>query len=267
MSVITQKLGQLEYLTAEGISAPHCFTTRLGGVSTGSLESLNLGTARGDKLSNVVENYRRIGEAVGFVPQDVVMARQTHSDIVLQVGREHRGAGLLSEPLPECDALITNDPGVALFVSTADCTPILLHDPVTGAVAAAHAGWRGTAAMIGAKTVAAMAAVFGCKPQNIRAAIGPNIGLCHFETDADVPSAMLSAYGKRIEPYMEARGEKYYLDLKAINALSLERAGVKHIEISTECTVCQCHRFWSHRVTRGDRGAQGAIILCKEGKP
>ena len=265
MAVITQKLGTLEYLVAEGITAPHCFTTRLGGVSTGHLESLNLSMSQGDAPENVVENYRRIGQAIGFAPQDVVMARQTHSDIVLQVGAEHRGAGLLADKMPECDALITNQPGVALFVSTADCTPILLHDPVTGAVGAAHAGWRGTAAAIGAKTVEAMVRCFGCDPKNIRAAIGPNIGVCHFETDGDVPQAMLDTYGAEAEAFITQTGSKFYLDLKAINALSLRRVGVEHIEISTECTVCQCHRFWSHRVTRGARGAQGAIIVCKEG--
>ena len=264
MSVISHKLGQLEYLTAENILAPHCFTTRLGGVSTGVLSSLNLGTARGDDPANVVENYRIIGSAVGFSPEDVVMARQTHSDIVLQADRRHRGAGLLTQPLPECDALITNQPGVALFVSTADCTPILLWDPVTGAVGAAHAGWRGTAAQIGAKTAQAMVSAYGCDPTNIQAAIGPNISFCHFETDADVPEAMLSAFGEEIQPFIRAEGQKFYLDLKAINALSLRRAGVKSIDISTDCTVCHCNRFWSHRVTRGQRGAQGAIILCKE---
>lgn len=265
MSVTTQKLGTLEYLTAEGISVPHCFTTRLGGVSVGALDSLNLGMARGDAPENVVENYRRIGAAIGFVPEDVVMACQTHSDIVMRVGRQHRGAGLLASPLPECDALITNEPGVALFVSTADCTPILLHDPVTGAVGAAHAGWRGTAAAIGAKTVEAMVREFGSDPRNIRAAIGPNIGLCHFETDADVPKAMAEAYGPEADQFIFPKGDKFHLDLKAINAMSLRRAGVEQIDISTECTVCQCSRFWSHRVTRGKRGAQGAIILCKEG--
>lgn len=265
MSVITKKLDRLEYLVAEGISAPHCFTTRFGGVSSGHLESLNLSMSQGDAPENVAENYRRIGAVLGFAPEDVVMACQTHSHIVLQVGRKHRGAGLLREKLPECDALITNETGVALFVSTADCTPILLHDPVTGAVGAAHAGWRGTAAAIGAKTVQAMVAAYGCDPKNIRAAIGPNIGACHFETDSDVPQAMLAAYGAEAAAFINPRGEKYYLDLKAINALSLRQVGVTHIDISDACTVCQHSRFWSHRVTRGLRGAQGAIILCKEG--
>ena len=264
MAIISKTFEPIEYLVAEGITAPHCFTTRLGGVSAGALESLNLGTARGDDPANMVENYRRIGGVLGFAPPDVVMARQTHSDIVLQVDASHRGAGLTAPPLPECDALITNEPGIALFVSTADCTPILLHDPVTGAIGATHAGWRGTAAKIGAKTVAAMVSAFGCNPKDICAAIGPNIGFCHFETDADVPRAMVASYGESIGAYIVKRGQKFYLDLKSINAVSLREAGVMQIEISDACTVCQCHRFWSHRVTRGNRGAQGAIIL-KEG--
>ena len=260
----TQKQGTLEYLTAEGISAPHCFTTRFGGVSTGIFDSLNLGLSGGDDPQNVVENYRRIGEILGFTPEDVVNARQTHSDTVVKVGRVNRGNLTVSGASPECDALVTNEPGVALYVSTADCTPILLHDPVTGAVGAVHAGWRGTASAIGGKTVETMVREFGCKPENIRAAIGPNIGFCHFETDADVPNAMRAAFGPEVEKFIRPAGEKFFVDLKEINAMILRRAGVRHIEISEACTMCQPHRFWSHRVTRGQRGAQGAIILCRE---
>lgn len=264
MSIITQKIGTLEYLTAEGITAPHCFTTRLGGVSTGHLSSLNIGLSRGDDPKNVEENFRILGNALGYDPMKLVLTRQTHSDIVRKVGRDDWGVYMVEGASPECDALITNDPGTALVVFTADCTPILFHDPVTGAVGAAHAGWRGTAAAIGPKTVDAMVREFGCDPANIHAAIGPNVGLCHFETDADVPEAMLKAFGDEVQPYIRKAGQKFYLDLKAINALILRRAGVRHIEISDACTMCQPDRFWSHRVTRGNRGAQGAIILCKE---
>lgn len=264
MSVITKRQGTLEYLVAEGISAPHCFTTRLGGVSTGHLESLNLSVSRGDAPHNVAENFRRLGSVLGFLPEDVVKPYQTHSDIVLQVGRQHRGMGLLAPSEVEADALITNDPGVALVVSTADCTPILLHDPVTGAVGAVHAGWRGTAAQLGGKTVKAMCEAFGCAPENIRAAIGPNIGPCHFETDANVPNAMEESFGPEAKEYITCRADKFYLDLKGLNALALRRAGVQQIEISTECTFCQSHRFWSHRATRGKWGAQGGIIVCRE---
>lgn len=172
--------------------------------------------------------------------------------------------GLCHRDYPKCDALVTNTPGVALLVFTADCTPLLFFDPVTGAVGAAHAGWRGTAQAIGAKVVRAMAENFGTKPENIRAAIGPNIGMCHFETDHDVPDAMRAAFGPEVDAYIEKRGEKYHLDLKQINAMVLRRCGVEHIDLSRDCTVCSCDRFWSHRATGGERGSQGAVIVCQE---
>jgi copper oxidase (laccase) domain-containing protein len=111
-----------------------------------------------------------------------------------------------------------------------------------------------------------MVSAYGCNPQDIRAAIGPNIGFCCFETDSDVPEALLAVYGQEAAEFIRPEGDKYYVNLKEINALSLRRAGVKHIEISTDCTVCQCHRFWSHRATKGLRGSQGAVIVCKEGR-
>ncbi len=264
MSIITQKQGTLEYLTAEGISVPHCFTTRLGGVSTGSQGSLNLAFGRGDDLENVEENLRILARALAFDPDKYVMTHQIHSDIV-RIVTDADCAGLCHRAYPDCDALVTNTPGVALLVFTADCTPVLLHDPVTGAVGAAHAGWRGTAQKIAAKTARAMVDAFGCDPKNIRAAVGPNIGFCHFETDADVPDAILAAYGEEAQAFIEKRGEKYHLDLKQINALALRQVGVEHIELSEDCTMCDPNRFWSHRYTRGDRGSQGAIIVCKEG--
>lgn len=260
----TQKNGQLEYLTAEGIAAPHCFTTRLGGVSQGHLQSLNIGTSRGDAPENVLENYRRLGSSLGFDIHNLVLSRQTHSDIVHVVTEKDRGAGLFAPPLPDCDALITNTPGIALVVFTADCTPILFWDSETHAVGAAHAGWRGTASGIAARVVEAMGREYGSKPENIRAAIGPNIGYCHFETDEDVPQAMRAAFGPEAEAWITSNGEKYFLDLKAINRLVLNRAGVETVEMSDACTVCQCERFWSHRVTKGLRGSQGAIIVCRE---
>ena len=264
MSIQTKKLGQLEILTAEGITAPHCFTTRHGGVSTGALASMNLAIKLDETDENVARNFEILGDALGFGLDDLVLTRQTHSDIVRVVTREDC-RGCFHRNYPECDALVTNTPGVALTVFTADCTPILLHDPVTGAVGAAHAGWRGTASAIAVKTVEAMVRQFGCKPENICAAIGPNIGFCHFETDADVPEAMRAAFGEEVEQFIRPSGIKYYVNLKEINAMILRRAGLRHIEISEDCTMCQPDRFWSHRVTGGNRGSQGAVILCKEG--
>jgi len=265
MSIITKTSNTVEYEIAEGIAVPHGFTTRLGGVSEGIFSSLNIANHRGDSAEAVAENFRRLGLAMGFDPANAVLTRQTHSDIV-RVVTDADCQGLDHHQYPECDALITATPGLALVVFTADCTPILFHDPVTGAVGAAHAGWRGTAANIAGKTVQAMADAFGCDPGNIRAAIGPNIGQCCFETDADVPDAMLAALGSSALPHIRACGDKYYVNLKEINACFLKAAGVSHIEISPSCTVCQSDRFWSHRVTRGQRGSQGAIIVCKEGQ-
>jgi len=264
MSIITIQHGTLEYLQAEGIGVPHAFTTRLGGVSTGYLDSLNLGLHRGDEDRNVEENFRILTGALGIAPQQIVMTWQIHSDTVRQVTRQDH-AGIDHRNYPQCDALITNDPGTALWVFSADCTPILLHDPVTGAVGAAHAGWRGTAANIAAKTVSAMAAAYGSRPEDIRAAIGPNIAQCCFETDRDVPDAMLCQYGKEAEKFISQKKQKYYVNLKEVNALALRRAGIEEIAISSLCTACQPQRFWSHRRVGKERGSQGAIIVCKEG--
>ena len=264
MALIPQKNGSLEYLTAEGLSVSHGFTTRLGGVSTGHLASLNIGAHRGDDLRCVAENIAILGHALGFKTEDLVLTRQTHSNIVRVVDRRDAGHGIDHDAYPECDALITNTPGIALMVFTADCTPILLQDPVTGAVGAIHAGWRGTASGIAAKTVAYMVDRFGCTAGNIHAAIGPNIGPCCFETDADVPQAMIAALGDAVQPYIQQKGDKYHLDLKAINALWLQRSGIHFIDISDECTACAPQRFWSYRRMSNARGSQGAIIVCKE---
>ena len=265
MPIHTIKNGKMEYLVADGIAAPHAFTTRLGGVSSGYLSALNIALHRGDEPENVVKNYKILGEALKFDPEKLVLAHQTHTDIV-RVVTEADCLGLDHRLYPECDGLITNTPGVTLVVFTADCTPILLHDPVTGAVGAVHAGWRGTALDIAGKAVERMAEAFCCLPQNIRAAIGPNIGPCCFETNADVPRAMRETFGSGVEESIRTAGEKFYVNLKAINALALRRAGVVEIEISEECTMCRPDKYWSHRHTRGLRGSQGALIVCKGGR-
>ena len=265
MSVFTKKVGELEYLTAEGIAAPHCFTTRFGGVSEGYLSSLNLGIHRGDDPENVRKNYQILGNALGFKIEDLVFTRQTHTNIVRVVDGTNRGEGLFREVEPECDALVTNTPGVALAAFTADCTPILLHDPVTGAVGAVHAGWRGTVADIAGNAVRAMGEHFGSRPADLRAAIGPNIGVCCFETHGDVPDAVRAVLGPEAEEFIVPAGEKFRVDLKGVNAALLRRAGVTHIEMSCECTACRPDRFWSHRCVGNDRGSLAAIIV-REGE-
>ena len=261
MSVIVKKFDSLEILTAEEISAPHAFTTRRGGVSKDYLESLNLSAHRGDDPKNVLENYGILGEALGFSIPQLVLTNQVHGDTVRVVTKSDAKGSISNRDYPECDGLVTNDPGVALMVFSADCTPILFCDPVTGAVGAAHAGWRGTAQKIAAKVVETMQTAFGCDLKNICAAIGPNIGSCCFETDADVPEAMKAAFGEAAGQFITPKNQKFFVDLKGLNALCLREAGVENIAISTHCTACRPDLFWSHRVTRGHRGSQGAIII------
>ncbi len=261
----TIKNGTLEYLAADALSGSvHCFSTRLGGVSEGALASLNLGTHRGDKPENVLENYRILGRAVGFSPEQTVFTHQEHTNIILRVGAADRGTGLFRPQETVCDGLITNEPGVALVCFSADCTPVLLFDPVSRAVAAIHAGWRGTANGAVCKAVEAMEREFGARPEDIRAAIGPSIGQCCFETDEDVPQAMLDAFGPEAGRFIEKRGEKYFVDNKALNRLWLTRAGLRQIDVSPDCTMCRPDRFWSHRVTRGARGSLAGIIMLRE---
>lgn len=264
MPIQTVTTGTMEYLVAEGIAVPHAFTTRAGGVSAGHLASLNIALHRGDAPENVVENYARLAKTIGFDMEKLVLAHQVHTDVV-RIVTERDCMGLDHHLYPECDGLITNTPGVTLVVFTADCTPILLHDPVTGAVGAVHAGWRGTAQDIAGKAVRKMVAEFGCRGEDIRGAIGPNIGPCCFETDADVPKALLETFGSAAEEYIRAQENKFYVNLKAINALALRRAGVEKIDISADCTMCNPEKYWSHRYTGGKRGSQGALIVCRGG--
>lgn len=161
----TIKTGSLEYLTADSLSGSvHCFSTRFGGVSEGHLASLNLGTHRGDVPENVRENYRILGAAVGFAPEQTVFTKQEHTDTILRVGRADCGHGSFPRAADVCDGLITDEPGVALCCFGADCTTILLFDPVTVHSAPSMPAGRGTAMGIAAKAVAAMCREFGCDP-------------------------------------------------------------------------------------------------------
>ena len=264
MAFRNQKLGELEYLTADALSGTaHAFSTRFGGVSEGHLSSLNLGVHRGDRKENVVENYRILGAAVGFSPEQTVFTKQEHTDLLRRVGKTDCGTGIFREPDYVADGIYTNEPGVALVCFSADCTPILLCDPVRGVVAAVHSGWRGTAQGIVYKAAERLRQEFGCEPENLRAAIGPCIGGCCFEVGAEVPDAMRRALGAAAEPAIEVRGEKFHVDLKMLNRIWLNLAGVKTVDVSEECTMCRPDRFWSHRVTGGDRGSLAAVIMRK----
>ncbi len=270
MDLIDVTLGQVPLqvslpMTAAGV--PHGFTTRRGGVSQGIYESLNMGMGRGDAPENVRENYRRVCEAFSVDITKMAFSNQVHGDVVRPVTAEDAGKGLDRPVDYEADGLVTNVPGLTLVVFGADCLPVLLCDPVRRVVAAAHAGWRGTALGIVERAVERMVNNYGCRPEHILAAIGPGISKCCFETGEDVPQAMTEALGEAALPFITADGGgKYHVDLKGINALRLERAGVPatHIDVSPDCTLCKPKKYWSHRYTKGQRGSQAGLICLPE---
>ena len=255
------------FLTADAFTAAggaaHGFSTRLGGVSQGIYASLNLGSTRGDEPDCVRENYRRFCAAIGADVSRVIMTNQVHGTVIRTAGPGDVKADLYDREDYECDGLITDVPGLALTIFSADCIPVLLYDPVKRVIAAVHAGWRGTAGNIAGKAVDKMRTEYGSDPGNILAAIGPGISACCFETHADVPEAMTAALGASAKPHITAlESGKFQVDLKGINAALLRRSGVApdHIEISGDCTACLPEKYWSHRLTQGRRGNQAAML-------
>ena len=248
----------------------HAFSTRLGGVSANEFSSLNLSFGRGDADGNVRENYRRFCRAAGFAPGSLVSSLQVHGAAVRRVGRENRGEGF-SKPKPAgADALVTNEPGVTLVIHTADCVPLFFLDPVKRAAGLAHAGWRGTAAEIGAETVRAMAREFGTDPEDLVCGIGPSIGPCCFEVDAPVYDVF--AAKRELSPgewTREDGGGKYRVDLWEANRRILMRAGVpeRRIAVSGICTKCHADLLYSHRASGGKRGGLAAFLVLREEVP
>jgi hypothetical protein len=264
MSFHERKQEAVRCYVSDQMTSAHGFSTRLGGVSEGTFASMNLGVRRGDDREKVLENYARLGRCLDFDPYKLVCAVQVHRDDIRVIGPEDWGKGLYAHTDYEADGLITNAPGTALMVYSADCGTLLFEDRATGAVGACHAGWRGTALGIAEKTARAMYETFGTRPQDLYVALGPCIGGCCFETDGDVPEAMRAALGQEAEAAITQKGEKYYVDLKTINTRFLERAGVPrdHIDVCPMCTACQPDLFWSHRRHGDQRGSLGAVIVA-----
>lgn len=242
----------------------HGFSTRVGGVSPAPWDSLNLGTNRGDEPANVRNNFRRFCAAIGADADTLVKNHQVHSNLVRCVTAEDRTPDLALPGTFDGDGLVTDQPGVCLTVFSADCIPVLLYDPVRRCIAAAHAGWRGTAAGIAAKAVETMVTHYGCDPKNILAAIGPGISPCCFETHQDVPDGLRSGLGDKAEPFIRPACQegKFHVDLKGANARWLELSGVspEHIAICPACTACDLDTFWSHRILGNRRGSMAAMI-------
>ncbi len=228
---------------------PHGFTTRQGGASRAPFESLNLGGGVGDDAADVEANWQRLCRATGL---GFARVRQVHGDRVVVVC----APGSRAE---DADAVLSAHPGVAACVSVADCVPILLGDPRSGAVAAVHAGWRGTLAHTAERAVEALAREVSAHPGDLLAAIGPAIGPCCYEVSPDIAQVFRDDLGPRVA---EPRGGSSRVDLWLANELVLRKAGLagERIEVLGRCTFCEADTFFSHRRDRGRTGRQVGFI-------
>lgn len=239
------------------------FTGRLGGVSPRWEGGLNWSRSVGDEAVHVQENRRRSLALLGLPVEAAVMAGLVHGDRVVAVtgdmlGRQPGEVALVED----CDALITDQQGLALIVTAADCVPVYLYDPVRRVVGAVHAGWRGTVAGIAGKALKAMVERYGCRPADIHAAVGPSIGPCCYEVDEAVAGPLRQYYGAGAAALLlpgKAPG-KYQLDLWEANRLDLVNAGAGRVSLSGECTACKVDRLFSHRAEAGRAGRGAALI-------
>ena len=244
------------------------FTTacsaRLHGESDIVPGTLNLALHVGDNPQKVLRNRQKFAEAIGVKAERFTTCAQVHGSKIRVISERLVGSGALSfaGTVPETDALITNLADVPLLLFYADCVPVLLADPETGAIGLAHAGWRGTAAQIAKKTVAAMQETFGVQPENLLAAIGPSIGDCCYEVD-DVVKNEMPGYESC---FMAKCDGKYWLNLWKVNRQQLVEAGVipSRIFIAGVCTNHNPELFCSYRYENGRTGRMG-VCLCRKG--
>lgn len=245
------------------LAIKHGISSRFGGVSTHPYHSLNLGLHTGDEDNHVIANRQRFCQGVGVEAERVVTAQQTHMDEIILVTAEHvgRGAKKYSEALAHTDGLITNVPGIPLLLFFADCVPVLIFDPVHKAIGIAHAGWKGTVAHIGQKTIRKMQSHFGTNPKDCRVGIGPSIGACCYEVD-DAVIQELKGQFSNWQQFVQPTGDKWYLDLWQANTFQLEEIGVmaENIVVSNVCTECNKEIFFSYRAEQGCTGRMGAVI-------
>ncbi len=212
-------------------------------------------------LSGAVSARRNICEALGLDFKRLTLGEQVHSVNVAVIKEENIGAGAENPEtrIPETDALVTSEKNAPIAICTADCVPILLADTVTGAIGAAHAGWRGTLDGIVEKTIGTMRKEFGTSGEDINAFIGPSIGPCCFEVGAE----LIDRLDEKEKSHLTDREGGKYLDLRALNADKLTDAGVKkeNIEIYDVCTCCNTGLFFSHRGDLEKKGSNISIIV------
>ena len=252
------------YPLGEGVTA--FSSTRQGGYSEGRYGEFNINRYCGDSEEAIQKNREALCQLLGIEDHSLLMPHQVHLAEIAVVDRE-----MLTLPTEEIlqkldgiDALMTNEAGVCIGVSTADCIPVLLYDPIQRASCAIHAGWRGTVQRIAEKAAARMTEVFGSDPKNLIAQIGPGIHLESFEVGDEV----YQTFEKEGFPMelISKKNEKWHIDLPECNRLQLVAAGIPetHIAVSPVCTFQQSDTFFSARKLSINSGRIFTGILLQE---
>jgi YfiH family protein len=257
------QIDKIKYCTFESLTNKdifHAIFTRQGGVSPAPWATLNFGGTVGDDRKRVLENQRLALNAVGVSTDNIFDVWQVHSSKVVVADAPRKP----SSPHVKADAIITNKPDVALLMRFADCVPVLLFDPIEQVIGIVHAGWQGTLDGVVYHTVKVMDNRFTSKPENIIACIGPSIGAHHYSVGEEVVTQVERVFKERSSMVLiNQNGDKKF-DLWTANRLLLEQAGVRSLESSGICTVCELENWFSHRGEFGDTGRFGVLIQLNE---
>lgn len=255
--------GNLQYYTIDEFEktglVKHCFTTRKGGVSENEYKSLNLRMNCDDKPENILSNYQIICDELNVNYKNLVFSKQVHDDKIYIVDEKDCGNGITKpQKFESCDALITAMCGVPLAVFGADCVPLYFLDVENRVIGLAHSGWKGTVLRIGEKVIKAMQENFSSKPENILAAIGPSIGVCHFEVGDEVSDIFRENFGDSV---LE-KHKKFHVNMQKAIEIQFKECGIpdENIVNSGICTYCNSDLLFSHRKTNGKRGVMAAIM-------
>ncbi len=239
------------------------FSTRNGGVSRPPFNSLNLAYHTEDARHNVEGNRSTLARAFDLQTHQLLTVNQVHGNDILVIDQANYD---LSHFLTiESDAIVTNQPGIMIGVLVADCYPVLLFDPQQRAVAVVHVGWRGAASGLLSKTVASLQSVFGSRPEQLLAAVGPGIAAHSYTVDRPVRDAFQAGSGHWSRIAKEIDLHQWQLDLQKSCLLQLEDAGLAAGQISmvAECTCCHRELFFSYRRDQGQTGRQMGFIQLK----
>ncbi|WP_397543602.1 peptidoglycan editing factor PgeF [Roseovarius salis] len=244
----------LEIITAECLAPMrHGFFTRRGGASSGIFAGLNCGLGSSDQAEIVGINRARAAESLGVAPENLVTVHQVHSACVAVIEGP-------PDDRPEADAMVTDRPGLALSVLTADCQPVLLADNEAGVIGAAHAGWRGTLDGVLEATLDAMEDL-GASRESIRAAIGPTISQAAYEVGPEFLDDFLAEDPENHRFFINGEGDRYLFDLPGFGLYRLRAAGIGAAEWTRHCTYGDESRFYSYRrATKAGQADYGRLI-------